>query len=126
MKRVLKIIHTSDVHLTDEAGGELVRGAFTRVVDATLETRADIFLIAGDLFDHNEIKRSTVDYVYAELSRVCCPTVIIVGNHDCWDERSIMKRMDFRKAGAHVTLLDEPDGARVTFPDLHATVWGRC
>jgi len=126
MKRVLKIIHTSDVHLTDDTGGERVREAFTRVVDAVLKTRADIFLIAGDLFDHNEIKRSTVDYVYAELARVRCPTVIIVGNHDCWDERSIMRRMDFRKSGAHVTLLDDPEGARVTFPELHATVWGRC
>src|SRR5690349_9160074 len=115
MKRALKIIHTSDVHLTDEAGGERVRAAFTRVIDTVWDTRADIFLIAGDLFDNNEIKRGTVDYVYAELSRVRCPTVIIVGNHDCWDDRSIMKRMDFRKAGVHVTLLDEPEGARVTF-----------
>jgi exonuclease SbcD len=103
-----------------------VREAFTQVVDTVLDTGSDLFLIAGDLFDHNEIERQTVDFVYAQLARLSCPTVIIVGNHDCWDARSVMKRMDFRKAGQHVTLLNEADGAQVTFPDLHATVWGRC
>jgi exonuclease SbcD len=126
MIRPLKITHTSDVHLDDEAGGARVREAFSRVVDAVVETQSDLFLIAGDLFDHNEIQRKTVDFVYAELSRVSCPTVIIVGNHDCWDERSVMRRMDFRKAGRHVTLLDDAGGTQVEFPELHATVWGRC
>jgi DNA repair protein SbcD/Mre11 len=126
MKRPLTITHTSDVYLTDEAGGERVRDAFARVVDTVLETDSDLFLIAGDLFDHNEVPKRTVDFVYEQLARVACETVIIVGNHDCWDERSVMKRMDFAKAGAHVTLLDDTEGAQVTFPDLHATVWGRC
>ena len=122
----LKITHTSDVHLNDEPDGILVRAAFSQVVDTVLDTGSDLFLIAGDLFDHNEVRRKTVDFVYEQLARVSCPTVIIVGNHDCWDGQSVMKRMDFRKAGRHVTLLDQADGARVAFPDLHATVWGRC
>ena len=126
MIRTLQITHTSDVHLNDEADGIQVREAFTQVVDTVLDTDSDLFLIAGDLFDHNEIQRSTVDFVYAQLARVSCPTVIIVGNHDCWDERSVMKRMDFSKAGRHVTLLDHAEGAQVTFSELHATVWGRC
>jgi exonuclease SbcD len=126
MIRPLKITHTSDVHLNDEPDGVRVREAFSRVVDTVLDSGSDLFLIAGDLFDHNEIQRKTVDFVYAQLARVSCPTVVIVGNHDCWDERSIMKRMDFRKAGDHVTLLNEIEGAQVTFPALHATVWGRC
>lgn len=126
MIRPLKIVHTSDVHLNDEPEGHKVRDAFTQVVDTVLETDSDLFLIAGDLFDHNEIHRKTVDFVYEQLARLSCPTVVIVGNHDVWDERSIIKRMDFSKAGEHVTLLDEAEGTQVVFPDLHATVWGRC
>ncbi|MEQ1773959.1 MAG: DNA repair exonuclease [Burkholderiales bacterium] len=126
MIRPLKITHTSDVHLTDEPDGVKVREAFSQVVDTVLDTNSDLFLIAGDLFDHNEIQRKTVDFVYEQLARVSCPTVVIVGNHDVWDERSIVKRMDFRKAGKHVTLLDDAQGTQVTFPELHATVWGRC
>lgn len=126
MNRPLTITHTSDVHLNDEPDGVKVREAFTRVVDTVLETQSDLFLIAGDLFDHNEIKRKTVEFVYEQLARVSCPTVVIVGNHDVWDERSIMKRMDFGKAGRHVTLLDDAEGTQIVFPELHATVWGRC
>jgi len=34
--------------------------------------------------------------------------------------------MNFRQAGHHVTLLDEPEGVTVELPEVHATVWGRC
>ena len=126
MNQPLKIVHTSDVHLNDEASGDKVREAFAQVVDTVRETHADLFLIAGDLFDHNEVTRDTVEFVYAQLARVKCRTVLIVGNHDVWDARSVMRRMDFRRAGHHVTLLDEAHGMQVAFAELHATVWGRC
>ena len=126
MIRPLRIAHTSDVHLGNGDEGAHVRQAFTRVVDAVVDTEADLFLIAGDLFDHNRIDRSVIDFVYESLSRVPCPTVIIAGNHDCWEERAVLKRMDFGRAGHHVTLIDRPDGALVELPELHATVWGRC
>ena len=126
MVRPLKIAHTSDVHLHDGDDGQHVRDAFARVIDTVLDARSDLFLIAGDLFDHNRVHGDLIDFVYEQLSRVACPTVIIAGNHDCWEERSVLQRMDFRQAGHHVTLLDEVEGKQVEFPDLHATVWGRC
>jgi len=126
MIRRLKIAHTSDVHLHEGDDGAHARAAFSRVVDAVIETNSELFLIAGDLFDDNRIRRPLMDFVYGELARVRCPTVLIAGNHDCWEEGSVLKRMDFREAGAHVTLLDEIEGTTVEFPELHATVWGRC
>ena len=126
MIRPLKIAHTSDVHLHDGGDGQHVRDAFARAVDTVLDTRSDLFLIAGDLFDHNRIEGDVIDFVYEQLSRVECPTVIIAGNHDCWEERSVLQRMDFRNAGHHVTLLDEIEGKQIEFSELHATVWGRC
>ena len=126
MNRPLKIAHTSDVHLCNGEEGMPVRRAFTQVVDAVLDTEAELFLIAGDLFDHNRIHDEVVDFVYEQLARVSCPTVIIVGNHDCWEERAIMQRMDFAHAGPHITLIDETEGGMVEIPEVHATVWGRC
>jgi DNA repair exonuclease SbcCD nuclease subunit len=126
MIRPLKIAHTSDVHLHDGHDGQHVRDAFARVIDTVLDDRSDLFLIAGDLFDHNRIRGDVIDFVYGQLARVQCPTVIIAGNHDCWEERSVLQRMDFRHAGHHVTLLEEVEGKQVEFPELHATVWGRC
>jgi exonuclease SbcD len=126
MNRPLKIVHTSDVHLHDGEDGLPIREAFAQVVDTVLETGAGLFLIAGDLFDHTRVEGDVIDFVYGELSRVSCPTVIIAGNHDCWEERSVLQRMDFRQAGHHVTLLDQPEGASVELPELQATIWGRC
>ncbi len=126
MIRPLRIAHTSDVHLHNGDEAAHVRDAFARVIDAVLDTEVDLFLIAGDLFDHNRIEKDLIDFVYAQLSRVACPTVLIAGNHDCWEERAVLRRMNFSKAGHHVTLLDEVEGAVVEFPELHATVWGRC
>lgn len=126
MIRPLKIAHTSDVHLQNGQDGAHARAAFSQVIDTVIETQSELFLIAGDLFDDNRIQREVIDFVYEQLSRVACPTVIIAGNHDCWDDGSILRRMDFREAGHHITLLDESDGHQVEFPELHATVWGRC
>ena len=113
MIRPLHIAHTSDVHLGNGAEGAHARDAFARVIEAVVDTRVDLFLIAGDLFDHNRIDRSVIDFVYEALSRVECPTVLIAGNHDCWEERAVLKRMSFAKAGPHVTLLYSIEGASI-------------
>lgn len=126
MKTPIKIAHTSDVHLHDGEDGMPVRHAFAEVVDTVLAVNADLFLIAGDLFDHTRIEGDVIDFVYEQLARVSCPTVIIAGNHDVWQEQSVLQRMDFRHAGSHVAMLDDPDGMTIELPALNATVWGRC
>lgn len=126
MIRPLRIAHTSDVHLHNGAEGAHVRQAFANVIDAVYDSGAELFLIAGDLFDHNRIDRDVIDFVYRQLARVSCPIVIIAGNHDCWEERAVLRRMNLANAGNHVTLLDQPEGALVEIPEVHATVWGRC
>jgi DNA repair protein SbcD/Mre11 len=126
MIRPLKIAHTSDVHLHDGADGAAERDAFARVVDAVRATQSDLFLIAGDLFDHNRVESGIIGFVLDQLARVTCPTVIIAGNHDCWVDSSALRRTDFSRAGSHVTLLAEPEGRQIELPEIHATVWGRC
>ncbi len=126
MIRPLTIAHTSDVHLIDGEAGRNVREAFTRVVSAAIDHEADLFLIAGDLFDHNDIRGDVIDFVYAQLARIVCPTIIISGNHDNSEQGAVLARMDFGHAGRHVTLIDDAEGVVLEFPDLHATIWGRC
>ncbi len=126
MRRPVTIAHTSDVHLIDGDAGRNVRVAFSRVVDAVIAHEADLFLIAGDLFDHNRIHGDVIDFVYEQLSRVACPTVIISGNHDNSEDDAVLARMNFGHAGDHVTLIDDVAGRVLKFPALHATVWGRC
>ena len=133
-RRRIKIIHTSDVHLESDTFGRSEEGktyrwriqrAFQKVIDRVIEENADLFLIAGDLFDSNRVPASGVEFVHAELARVPCPVVLIPGNHDCYDHRSIYKKVDFGTAGPHVHALTEEEGTTIEFPDLHATVWGK-
>lgn len=122
----MRIVHTSDVHLDNSSHGDHHSAdMFRRVVDSVLSERADLFLIAGDLFDHNRVKQHAVDFVYDELARVRCPVVLIPGNHDCVAQGSIYHRVDFSAAGRHVHALTDADGHRVILDELHATVWGK-
>jgi DNA repair exonuclease SbcCD nuclease subunit len=132
-RRTLKLVHTSDAHLdTDSFTGEQRRSscrrlelAFRKVVDTVCEERADLFMIAGDLFDSSRVERAAIDFVLAELSRATCPVVLLPGNHDCYDNGSIYRRVDFRQAGSHVHPVTAEEGEMLVFPELEATVWGR-
>jgi DNA repair exonuclease SbcCD nuclease subunit len=133
-RRRIKIIHTSDVHLESDTFGKSEEGqkfrqriqrAFQRVIDRVIEESADLFLIAGDLFDSNRVPESGVEFVHKELARVPCPVILIPGNHDCYDHRSIYKKVDFTAAGPHVYPLTHEEGETLEFPELHATVWGK-
>lgn len=133
MRRRLRILHTSDVHLeADTYSGPARRAfqrqverAFARVCELARSEGADLFLIAGDLFDSNRIAEAAVAFVRAELERVPCPVVLIPGNHDCFDERSVYRRFDFREIGPHVFPLTHEEGETLAFDELHATVWGK-
>lgn len=126
--RALRLVHTSDVHVGSGVPGDpnpCGERALVAVVDAVREEAAELLLIAGDLFDHARVERATIDFVCAELARVRCPVVLIPGNHDCLDERSVYRRVDLREAGAHVHPLTAEDGETVELSELHTTVWGR-
>ena len=126
MNTHLRIVHTSDVHLDNSSQGDHHSAeTFRRVVDTVLSEEADLFLIAGDLFDHNRVKQHAVDLVYEELARVPCPVVLIPGNHDCVADDSVYHRIDFSEAGSHVHALSREHGNRVMLDELHATVWGK-
>jgi len=133
-RRRIKIIHTSDVHLESDTFGKSEEGksyrwriqrAFQKVIDRVIEEDADLFLIAGDLFDSNRVPESGIEFVRTELARVPCPVVLIPGNHDCYDHRSIYKKVDFSAAGPHVYTLTAEEGAIIEFSHLDATVWGK-
>ena len=129
----LKLVHTSDVHL-DSRGADAdgcgfrsrAERAFAGVVDTVLREEAQLLLIAGDLFDNNRVDDSNIEFVYRQCERLADQRVVVLpGNHDVHDERSVWNRFDFGTAGDHVAGLMAPAGGCVEFPDLGARVWGR-
>ena len=105
---MLRIIHTADVHLGarhddlgEQASAQRERqfAAFTATVDLALAEKADIFLIAGDLFDSNVQPRRSVERVAAQLKRLAeskIRTVIVPGTHDSYDRASIYRAYDLK------------------------------
>lgn len=129
----LKIVHTSDVHLdsrgTDAAGDGFrsrAERAFAAVVDTAVAEDADLLLIAGDLFDNNRVDDSNIEFVYAQCERLGGRQVVLLpGNHDVHDERSVWNRFDFDVAGVNVHGLMAHDGDCVDLAHLGTRVWGR-
>ena len=140
--RMLRIIHTADVHLGarhddlgEQASAQRERqfAAFKATVDLALAEKVDLFLIAGDLFDSNVQPRRSVERVAAELARLVgarIRTVIIPGTHDVYDRASIYRAYDLKTmAGSQgsddlVTILT-PDLQMIHLPAVKAVVHGR-
>jgi DNA repair protein SbcD/Mre11 len=134
LSRQLKLIHTSDVHLESDTFGsgprgdvfrDSVRRAFAGVIDVANENHADLLLIVGDLFDSNRIIGEALDFAMNQISRAEMPVVMIPGNHDAHDERSIYAAVSPASFPRNLHLILDPEGASVEFPELAAHVWGR-
>jgi DNA repair exonuclease SbcCD nuclease subunit len=133
-RRPLRVLHTADVHLESDGYGDARQQAahqargrrvFQRIVDRALSDQVDLFLIAGDLFDHNRVSDEAVDFVRAELARLHRPVVILPGNHDALYANAIYDRHDLSAGASHVRVIRRLNGETIDLPELDAVVWGR-
>jgi exonuclease SbcD len=140
---MLRILHTADVHLGarhadlgEQASAQRERqfAAFRATVDLAIETKVDLVLVAGDLFDSNVQPRRSVERVAAELKRLAgakIRTVIVPGTHDVYDRSSIYRAYDLAElAGVgpdddFVTVLS-PDRSEVHLEACDVVVHGPC
>ena len=128
----IKLAHTSDVHLDGNATSNPVNGfrnvaeaAFAYVVEQVHNEQCDLFLVVGDLFDHARVKSHDIEFVCNQFNRLRCPIVVIPGNHDVHDEKSVWNRFDAADLGRNVHFLLEENGASIEFPELGVSLWGR-
>ena len=86
----MKIFHAADIHLgRRRLEGRLpdadLAEAFEHVVRAAIDARADVFLLAGDLFDRPQVEPPHLrqaQRILALLHAAGIPVVAIEGNHD--------------------------------------------
>jgi len=133
-KRVLKILHTADVHLDCDSYGKaeqrqahraLYYRCFETIIARALAAEVDVLLIAGDLFDHNRVPDETIAFAQEQLRRLQRPVVILPGNHDCLYTHAIYDRHNFNAACNNVQVITELHGQVIEFPNLDLVVWGR-
>jgi exonuclease SbcD len=94
----LRFVHTADLHLDspfrgiDDASPALKErlqsatlGALRRVVDHTIESKADFLVIAGDIYDSKDRNLRALVSFRKEMERLAersIPVYIVHGNHD--------------------------------------------
>ena len=90
----MKILHTSDLHIgspltsrlsadkAKERKGELI-ATFSRMVDEAVYQRAELFIIAGDLFDSERITKTAAERVLSIIERAASVNFLYLpGNHE--------------------------------------------
>jgi DNA repair exonuclease SbcCD nuclease subunit len=82
-------------------------------------------LIAGDLFDHARVADEVLELAADALGRFGRPVVLMPGNHDVLDARSVHGRFEVEVRCPNVQFLDDPDGSVVQIPGTDVIVWGR-
>lgn len=90
----MKIIHCADLHLDskletnlDRAKAKLRRAelvrSFEKLADYAAQNGARIVIVAGDLFDHNSVTKTTVETVASVISAAeGVDFLVLSGNHD--------------------------------------------
>ena len=134
---MIRILHTADIHLGAKFSGlgdkgpvqrEQLRVTFRKVVSTAIDERANIILIAGDLFDSNHQSQMNIDLVIEQfnlLGSANIPVCIIPGTHDCFDSSSIYRKVDFEVKCPNVKVFAGSDVCYKEYPDLDLTVYGR-
>ena len=132
----LLLVHAADIHLDSPLRGlsrigednarELrrsTRRALANLVNLVLERKADLLVIAGDLYDGSWHDFGTGQFFIEQMAKLHdegIPVVIASGNHDA---ASQITRSLTLPPGVHMLATDKPDS--ITFDDLGAVVHGQ-
>ena len=127
-----KIIHTADIHLDapfsllDVQKAQMrkneLRDTFTSIVQLAESEKADIMVIAGDLFDSGFVTKETSELLVSLFSSVpSCRFVIVPGNHDYIWGHSPYRKENFPK---NVYIFDKEQISCFSFPEIGVDVYG--
>jgi exonuclease SbcD len=123
VKPTRRILHTADLHIAFL--GDKGCQSLEAVVNAAIKSRADLLLIAGDLFDHNRVDEKLLEFVRAQFWRLPIPVVILPGNHDCLVPGSIFSKTEFWKSCRNLYVLRETQGETLDLSYLNISIWGK-
>lgn len=127
----VKILHCADLHIgaCESSLGTLSSSrqaetliTFEKIINSAHENAVDIILIAGDLFNSNNVDKMFCDRVFDCFAKI--PNIHVVyaaGNHDPLNAESPFKKYELPK---NVHVLDTKD-CFVEFPALNTRVYGK-
>ncbi len=115
----IRFLHTSDwqlgmtrAFLSDEAAARFSQAridAITRLGELAKENEAAFIVVAGDVFESNQLSRQTVLRTLDALKAVPVPIFLLPGNHDPLDAASIFLTKEFQAADEHIIVIRDFD-----------------
>jgi DNA repair exonuclease SbcCD nuclease subunit len=118
----ITLVHSSDIHIDGKASESF--HPLCKVVDAAVRLRADILLLAGDIFDHNRLPLEQIDRASRVLGDATLPVVILPGNHDCLSADSVYRRGGLAEV-PNVHVLGISSEEEWLDAELDIEIWGR-
>ena len=115
---MIRFLHTSDWqlgmtrhYLDAEAQSAFSRSRFDAILEMARladQEGCDFVVVAGDVFETNQVDRRTLIRACDALEAFRCPVYLLPGNHDCLDPSTVFRREDFRAhCPDHVEVLDD-------------------
>lgn len=132
MENTVRILHTADLHLGCEFAflpqserakrkAELVL-CFEKIIKICEVNEIDFLLLAGDVFDSNNVDENTVGAFLRGIEKLSATNVICVaGNHDPLTANSPLLRASLPK---NLTVI-EPNDQCVTFANKGVNIFGK-
>lgn len=130
----MKILQTSNIHLgkafsgTGFPGDRLragIKAAFAKIIDAALERKVDLVILAGDTFANNDISQNLIDFIVSELRRLeDIPAIIIPGASDPYEKESFWAGWRVSPPAENIHILAERKSSVVEFPDKSIKIYG--
>lgn len=117
-----RLLHTSDLHLL--AINDHGCRTLNSIINLTVQESVNLLLIAGDLFDQNQIDDNVLEFVKAQFSRISIPIIILPGNHDCLVEDSVYNKSLWQNC-PDIHIIRRGQGEIVVIPKLNVSVWGK-
>jgi DNA repair exonuclease SbcCD nuclease subunit len=119
----LIVAHTSDLHLGGRwhKGGEF--DSLRAVLDAAGETRAQVLILAGDVFDSHRAAADIVEGAVEMMAAAACEIVILPGNHDPATPDAVYRRESIAEI-PNVHVLGITTGGSVQFGELGLEITG--
>jgi DNA repair exonuclease SbcCD nuclease subunit len=111
----IKFIHTSDwqlgmtrAFLSEEASARFSQdriSAISKLGSLAEENDAQFIIVAGDVFESNQLSRQTLLRTLDALASLPVPIFLLPGNHDPLDGASIFSTKEFLEAGDHIVVI---------------------
>lgn len=111
----VRFIHSSDwqlgmtrAFLNTEAAARFAQAridAITTLGELAREHAAQFIVVAGDVFESNQLSRQTLMRTLDALQSLPVPIFLLPGNHDPLNGASIFSASEFQRCGEHVKVL---------------------